>query len=115
MNMNQQLRSDVSWAQAVRLLDGRFPLTDGSHAAAADYLVQHDHLLVIRADGTCTGLALPGQFVEVDGDECSPGAVVLESDGLQVEIEPERRRAAAPGQGPAHRHRMQLVTTISLD
>lgn len=117
MGMKQQFRSDASWAQAVRLLDSRFPLADGSHAAAADYLVHHDHLLVIRTDGSCTGLSLPGQLVDVGGDECAPSSVVLERDGLQVEIEPERRRAATPETGghAARRHRMQLITAISLD
>ncbi len=115
MGMNQQFRSDASWAQAVRLLDSRFPLAEGSHASAADYLVQQDHLLVIRNDGSCTGLSTPGQLVDVGGDECFPSSVVLERDGLQVEIEPERRRAASPVEGKPHEHRMQLITAISLD
>jgi len=110
MGMSQPFRSSASWDQAVEMLDMTFPLAEGSHGSAADYLVYLEHLLVIRADGSCTGLARPGQFVEAGGNEESPQSILLEQGGLQVEIEPERR---CPEADARREHRLQLLTSIA--
>lgn len=110
MGMNQQFRTTTSWDQAIDMLDHSFPLSEGSHATAVAYLSYFDHLLVIQADGSATGLAKPSQFVEASGLEEAPCCILLEHNGLQVEIEPGRQCAV---QGQTHAgHRMQLLTQI---
>ena len=111
MGMKQPIELDTGWALATDTLDESFPLASGSHRDAADYLVQQGHLLVIRADGTCTGLARPGQLVEFDGEAQAPEAIVLEEDGLQVEIEPRARRGAVAAN--ALEHRVQLMAVLA--
>ena len=111
MGTVQPFGTDTSWEQAATLLDDAFPLTRGSHGAAADYLVHGEHLLVILADGECTGLARPAQFVEAGGNPEAPQSIVLEHDGLQVEIEPCNRAARAAGL--CREHRVQLLTAIA--
>lgn len=111
MGTNQPIDFDTSWEQATELLDASFPLADGSHRQAADYLVHGEHLLVILRDGTCTGLARSGQFVEAGGDPEAPRSILLENDGLQVEIEPCSRAARAAGR--CREHRLELLTEIA--
>ena len=111
MGMQQPFDHDTSWERAAELLDSTFPLADGSHRTAAEYLVHFDHLLVIRADGSCTGLAHPGQFVEAGGNEEAPQSILLEHEGLQVEIEPCNRAARAAGR--CREHRLQLLTALA--
>ncbi len=113
MGTNQDIDFDNSWHQAAEFLDQRFPLNQGSHRSATDYIVHFDHLLVIRSDGSCTGLARPAQFVEAGGHEHAPQSILLEEDGFQVEIEPVRGRLAAVGAAPRE-HRLQLLTTIAV-
>ena len=108
MGMRQPTDLDTSWEQAASLLDDTFPLARGSHRDAAEYLLQLDHLLVILADGACTGLARPGQFVEAGGNAEAPQSILLEHEGLQVEIEPCNRAARAAGR--CREHRAQLLT-----
>lgn len=110
MGMNQHFRTTANWDQAISFLDKSFPLAEGSHAAATAYLVYFDHLLIIRADGSTTGLSSPSQFVEAGGNEESPQSILLENNGLQVEIEPDQAGAKRPGVMP--NHRMQLLTQI---
>ncbi len=110
MGMNQQFKTSASWDQAINFLDKSFPLAEGSHAAANAYLVYFDHLLIIRADGTMTGLSSPAQFVEAGGNEESPQSILLESNGVQVEIEPDQAGAKCAGSMP--NHRMQLLTQL---
>lgn len=110
MGMNQHFRTTASWDQAITLLDHSFPLAQGSHRTAAAYLVYFEHLLVIQADGTTTGLCRPSQFVEAGGDEQSPQSILLEHNGLQVEIEPAQHCANNDHVQPLHR--MQLLTQL---
>ena len=110
MGINQQFRTSASWDQAVNLLDHSFPLVQGSHRTASTYLVYFDHLLVIQADGSTTGLSNPSQFVEAEGDGEAPESILLDNHGLQVEIEPSQATAGNPHRQP--RHRMQLLTQL---
>lgn len=116
MGMNQTPFLDAAgqpcWTSSAELLDQRFPLADGSHHDAADYLVYHDHLLVISTEGRCSGLARPAQLVDVGGFDEAPRSVLLEADGLQVEIEP--CRAATGCNGAEGRHRLQLLTELTV-
>jgi malate synthase len=109
MGMNQQFRTTTSWDQAIDLLDHSFPLAKGSHSTASAYLCYFDHLLVIQNDGSATGLKYPSQFVEASGIEDAPCCILLENNGLQVEIEPGRQ-CSVQGNTLAG-HRMQLLTT----
>ncbi len=113
MGTNQHIEFDQSWHRAAELLDRKFPLHEGSHRSAADYVVHFDHLLIIRSDGSCTGLAQPSQFVEAGGDWESPQSIRLEDDGFQVEIEPDRGAIGAVGAAPRE-HRLQMITTFDI-
>lgn len=113
MGSNQHTEFDQSWHRAAELLDQKFPLHQGSHRTATDYVVHFDHLLVIRSDGSCTGLARPSQFVEAGGNWEAPESIVLEEEGLQVEIEPDRGALRAVGAAPRE-HRLQMRTAFSL-
>lgn len=109
MGVLQHFRSSTPWNQAVKLLDQSFPLADGSHSEATAYLCYFDHLLVIKNDGTTTGLAKPSQFTHASGIEEAPCCVHLEQNGLQIEIEPG---AGCAVNGNSDAHRMQLLTQI---
>lgn len=111
MGMQQPFDLDTSWDQAAERLDAAFPLAEGSHRDALDYLVHFEHLLVILADGSCTGLARGGQFVEAGGDPEAPRSILLEEDGVQMEIEPCNRAARAAGR--CREHRLHRVSTLA--
>jgi len=108
MGMNQQFKTSAEWDQAVSFLDQSFPLARGSHGTATAYLVYFDHLLVIQMDGSTTGLSSPSQFLEAGGNEECPQSILLESNGLQVEIEPDQSCGKVLKTVP--KHRMQLLT-----
>ena len=112
MGKAETFDTETGWARAAELLDRRFPLSDGSHADAADYLLHFGQLLVIGADGVCRGLARPAQLVACGGDPDAPRAIVLEQDGLRVEIEPCNRLARAAGRCREHRLR-RLATSAA--
>jgi len=111
MGMNQPFTISAGWTPAADLLDRRFPLAEGSHRDAADYVIYHDHLMVIDREGRCSGLARPAQFVDAGGFDEAPRSVLLEQDGLQVEIEPQR--SATGCNGAAGEHRLQLLTALA--
>ncbi|TWF79360.1 malate synthase [Pseudonocardia hierapolitana] len=86
-------------AEADRLLDEFFPLTQGSHADATAYRVENGRLVVATGTGE-TGLADPAQFAGhrsgSDGGGGSAGAVaaiLLRHHNLHVEltIDPEHQ------------------------
>ncbi len=110
MGMNQSFKTSATWDQAIGFLDQSFPLAEGSHGSAQAYLVYFDHLLVIQNDGSTTGLSRPSQFIEAGGNEEAPQSILLEHNGVQVEIEPAQRSASQPAAQPSHR--MQLLTKI---
>lgn len=113
MGIKQHFRSTADWDQATSLLDHSFPLAEGSHRTVTHYLCYFDHLLAVQPDGQMTGLARPGQLVDVSGQHEAPTCIRLEQDALQVEIEPLRNRQTSPSDLP--RHRMQLLTAFITD
>jgi hypothetical protein len=58
-------------------------------------------------------LKKPSQFVEAGGNFEAPSSIVLEQNGMQVEIEPAIFSASVAGCCAGHR--MQLLTTIPSD
>ena len=110
MGMNQSFKTSANWDQAIDFLDTSFPLNEGSHGSAKAYLVYFDHLLVIQADGSSTGLSYPSQFIEAGGNEEAPRSILLEHKGIQVEIEPAQLCSDQANERPVHR--MQLLTQM---
>lgn len=113
MGTNQPFRTSASWDQAIQMLDTLFPLDHGSHGSVMGYMMQFDHLVMIQSDGSTASLKKPGQFVDASGNLEAPSSIVLEQDGLQVEIEPANFSASVTGCSAGHR--MQLLTTIPAD
>ena len=67
-------------------LDDLFPLNHGSHKDVANYTIYYNHLMAYFADGSCTGLETPSQYVAFLGDENHPTAIVLKNNGLHLEM-----------------------------
>ena len=74
----------IAWARA--FLDDVVPLAAGSHADAVSYRVADGALVVDLEDGSSSGLAEPGVFAGHRGDAGSPEAVLLDHNGLGIEI-----------------------------
>jgi malate synthase len=72
-------------AQAAAFLDRAFPLSHGSHAAAAAYRVENGELRVALADGTSAVLAAPAQFAGYVGGR-DPSSILLANHDLHAEI-----------------------------
>ena len=81
----------IAWVRS--FLDGAAPLADASHAEVTAYRVA-DGALVAElgggAAGTTTGLADPGQFAGHSGHADAPDRVLLEHNGLGIEIVVDR-------------------------
>ncbi|MGQ7844248.1 hypothetical protein ACUNV4_07225 [Granulosicoccus sp. 3-233] len=110
MGTQQSFRTSTSWDQAVSMLDLSFPLADGSHGSVAAYLLHFDHLAAIMVDGSVTALRRPAQFIEASGNPEAPQSILLEQQGIQVEIETVTRKVTATTDDP--QHRLQLLTTL---
>ena len=97
----EQYRNDrVNLENGFRMLDLNFPLQGASHSEVTEYVVYFEHLLAFRPDGPAVGLRLPRQFVDAHGPSDRPHAIVLDDDGLSVEIELQSGRTDlrnAPG------------------
>ena len=78
----------IAFARGV--LDRAAPLSDGSHADAAGYVVENGHLVVTLKDGRTTGLSEPEKLVGYTGDAANPTAVLLTNHGLHLEIRIDR-------------------------
>lgn len=74
----------IAWARA--FLDDVLPLADGSHADAAAYRIADGALAVELDGGTTTGLAEPDRLVGHVGEAASPDAVLLDHNGLGIEL-----------------------------
>ncbi|AXH99597.1 malate synthase G [Sporosarcina sp. PTS2304] len=72
------------------LLDQAVPLVEGSHAEATAYEVTDGKLAVSLENGSKTGLKDVSKFVGYNGEESAPSAVLLENNGLHIEIAIDR-------------------------
>lgn len=77
-------------AFARQLLDAHVPLAGASHRDACGYCVQAGQLRVLLAGGASAGLADPGQFKGYQGAAQNPGAVLLQHNGLHLDIRIDR-------------------------
>ena len=67
-------------------LDAVFPLAAGSHREVQSYLVYFQNLMAILADGSCIGLKNPSQYVDKCGPKEEPSGIILQDQGVKVEI-----------------------------
>ncbi|MEK9678983.1 MAG: malate synthase G [Rhodospirillaceae bacterium] len=75
-------------AYAAKVLDDAVPLAGGSHADVSGYSVADGKL--VAGD---TSLADPAQFAGYTGDAANPEAVLLQHNGLHIEIQIDRDHA----------------------
>jgi malate synthase len=78
----------IAFARA--LLDRVAPLSNGSHADAEGYAVVGENLVVRLKGGQESLLADPAQFVGYRGAVAAPDAVLLQHNGLHLEIQVDR-------------------------
>ena len=79
-------------AFARKVLDDNAPLVSGSHADATAYRVEGGQLIVALASGI-TKLKDPAQFVGYQGEASAPSSVLLEHNGLHIDIIIDRATA----------------------
>src|SRR4051812_3622009 len=71
-------------------LDQCAPLAHGSHAQATGYRAEGGNLSVTLDNGSTTGLRAPFQFVGFQGDAGNPSSILLQHNGLHVDIRIDR-------------------------
>jgi malate synthase len=86
-------RAKAVVARAKAVLDSAAPLASGSHADVVAYVIVDDHLEVRFADGNETGLADPTAFVGYRGEPEEPAGVILQKNGLHIDIHIDRGQA----------------------
>ncbi|MEM7322492.1 MAG: malate synthase G [Actinomycetota bacterium] len=74
----------IAWGR--RFLDDTVPLASGSHADATAYRVVDGAVVVELGDGGTAALAEPACFAGYTGDPAAPSSVLLEHNGLGIEI-----------------------------
>jgi malate synthase len=74
------------------VLDKAAPLANASHKDATRYRVEGGKL-VVATDKGHTGLADPAQFIGYQGDAAEPTAVLLQHNGLHLDIQIDRSTA----------------------
>ncbi|SFC74936.1 malate synthase [Polaromonas sp. OV174] len=79
------LRGAKVIAFARNFLDQSAPLASGSHKDATGYSVEGGKLVVALASGS-TGLADATQFIGYQGDAMAPSSVLLQHNGLHIDI-----------------------------
>ena len=82
---------DVARAKAViatarAILDEAVPLANGSHANAADYFIESGRLIVRFSNQSQAELANPGQCRGYRGSPSNPDAILLQHNGLHIEL-----------------------------
>ncbi|WP_440108416.1 malate synthase G [Acidovorax sp. BL-A-41-H1] len=80
-------------AFARQVLDDTAPLATGSHKDSAGYKVEAGQLVVSLANGSSTGLKDPSQFKGYQGSAAAPSSVLLEHNGLHLDIQIDRSTA----------------------
>ena len=78
---------------ARHVLDRTAPLQRASHADATGYRIEGDALVVGLKNGNTTGLAKPKQLVGWQGDAAAPSSVLLQHNGLHLDIRVDRSTA----------------------
>lgn len=86
-------------AFARKFLDDAAPLASGSHADAAGYRVEGGKLVVAQKGGAAAGLKDASQFKGWQGDAASPSSILLQHNGLHIDIRIDRKTPI--GQGDA--------------
>ena len=69
------------------LLDESVPLEKGSHETATLYYVKNGELKVDLKSGETVGLKEPNQFKGYQGREETPASILLENNGLHIDIQ----------------------------
>lgn len=77
-------------AFARKFLDDAVPLASGSHAAVAGYKVEGGKLVAALQGGTSSGLKDPSQFKGWQGEAASPSSILLQNNGLHIDIRIDR-------------------------
>ncbi|WP_010466442.1 malate synthase G [Acidovorax radicis] len=77
-------------AFARQVLDDTAPLSTGSHKDSTGYRVEGGQLVVSLANGSTTGLKDPSQFKGYQGDAAAPRSVLLQHNGLHLDIQIDR-------------------------
>ena len=80
-------------AYARHVLDRCAPLKSGSHVDSTGYTIVGDALQVNLSNGKTTGLKQPAQFIGWQGAAGAPSAVLLEHNGLHLDIRINRDTA----------------------
>ncbi|ALJ21305.1 malate synthase G [Microbacterium sp. No. 7] len=80
-------------ARGRALLDLAAPLASGSHVDATSYAVADGALRVTLGDGTTTGLQDAAAFAGFTGDAAAPAGILLQHNGLHLEIVIDREGA----------------------
>lgn len=75
---------------ARNVLDQSTPLATGSHQDATGYRVEAGQLVVALKNGSTTGLQNPAQFTGYQGNAAAPSSVLLQHNGLHLDIRIDR-------------------------
>lgn len=75
---------------ARHVLDRTAPLKKGSHVGSTGYAVKAGKLVVTLADGNTSGLEDAKQFVGWQGDAAAPSSVLLQHNGLHIDVRIDR-------------------------
>src|SRR5690625_990465 len=81
------VRGDIVIEKGREFLDESVPLSSGSHKGATSYIVEDGKLVVTLEGGEQVGLQDAGQFVGYQGEEETPTSILLENNGLHIDIE----------------------------
>jgi malate synthase len=76
---------------ARHVLDRTAPLKGGSHVGSTGYAVVGGQLVVTLANGKTAGLKNAKQFIGYQGDAATPSAVLLQHNGLHLDIRINRK------------------------
>lgn len=72
------------------VLDRTAPLKTGSHIDSVGYAVEDGKLRVTLKNGKTTGLEEKDQFVGYQGDAAAPSSILIEHNGLHIDIRIDR-------------------------